>query len=190
MSNPVTAHQYLQQTTRITHERLEHHLYFSKANASLGDLTHYLLAMKPWLGAADALVWERGLPSELCAHERAQKSHWIRHDLDRLGVSDRAPFDWEPFEVQSEEQLLGLGYVLEGSTLGGRVLSRRFDEDRGGPFRYFEGYGAATSSMWRSFVSWLESSLTSQAAREEAGRGAVYAFEHLMRWLTSRGAAA
>ena len=190
MSNPSSAHQYLQQTTRVTHERLEHQLCFSKENASLEELTHYLRTMKPWLDAADTLVWDRRLPSVLCAPERVQKSQWIQHDLHRLGVVDFVKFDFEPFEVRSEEQLLGLGYVLEGSTLGGRVLSRRFGASLGGPFRYFEGYGAATSSMWTSFVSWLESSLSTQAAREEAGRGAVYAFEHLMRWLTSRGAAA
>jgi heme oxygenase len=50
--------------------------------------------------------------------------------------------------------------VLEGSTLGGRIILRRLEGlDVGIPAKataFFSGHGARTGAMWRSFVDALD----------------------------------
>jgi heme oxygenase len=57
----------------------------------------------------------------------------------------------------SLSQLFGVLYVVEGSTLGGQVISRHLNthmgltQDAGATF--FHGYGARTGPMWQSFLN-------------------------------------
>lgn len=58
-------------------------------------------------------------------------------------------FGW----IQSEAQLLGALYVIEGSTLGGQVVSQHLGKIT--PTvrtNYFESYGAETGRNWQKFV--------------------------------------
>ena len=68
-----------------------------------------------------------------------------RNILDRLELETDAPF-------ASTAEAVGGAYVLEGSTLGGRVLSRhvqgRFGRD--GPRSFLESYGAGVRAGCRS----------------------------------------
>lgn len=55
---------------------------------------------------------------------------------------------------------LGRMYVMEGSTLGGQLLSRHVEQqlgfDPGKGDSYFVGYGEATGERWREFKKLLE----------------------------------
>ncbi len=88
--------------------------------------------------------------------------------------------------AQSPAGALGSFYVMEGSTLGGQVISRA---PGAAGLGYFNPYGGETGAMWRRFRSWLEA----QAApldQAEIVAGAVATFEVLRRWLAPRAAAA
>ena len=83
-------------------------------------------------------------------------------------------------------QVAGVMYVLEGSTLGGQLLSRHFERllsvrpGAGGAF--FAGYGARTGSMWRGFCE--------RAERDgdvvESVGPALQTFDILHGWLTAK----
>jgi len=81
--------------------------------------------------------------------------------------------------------LLGVLYVTEGSTLGGRVIARHLGEnlaltpDRGAAF--FHGAGEATRERWREFCELLEVQCVSEEQRENAVRAASLAFEAFAR---------
>lgn len=57
-------------------------------------------------------------------------------------------------------EAVGTLYVVEGSTLGGQMISRHFTQllgltpETGGKF--FHGYGPATGNRWREYCQWAE----------------------------------
>lgn len=129
----------------------------------------------------------------------------VEDALDRAGASEVLE-DWkdrkrgdalsddmramaiEPNEVsaptfQTEAEILGGIYVLEGSRIGGSVLLRRVSADMPTSFLKHEG-----PSSWRGFVGILDETLGSPVALEEAVGAATsvfHAFEasalHILR---------
>lgn len=82
--------------------------------------------------------------------------------------------------------VLGSLYVLEGSTLGGQLISRALESrlglSGGLGYSYFASYGDGVSRMWRSFKEMMEDTV----APSDAGLvvdGAVQTFTFLHRWL-------
>jgi heme oxygenase len=82
---------------------------------------------------------------------------------------------------------LGSMYVLEGSTLGGQIISRRLEDKfglrNGSGYSFFQGYGKDTAKMWQGFLSVLATHspaehhhITIRAARET--------FESLYQWFS------
>lgn len=77
-------------------------------------------------------------------------------------------------------EAMGYMYVIEGSTLGGRMLLKHvrdtlgFDETKGG--RFFAGYGADTGMMWKNFLAVLTGYVVAHGCEEEVIRGANQAF--------------
>ena len=80
-------------------------------------------------------------------------------DLKSLGMSDTEISAIKSFEdlpaLDSPEEIFGALYVVEGSTLGGQVISRhlkeKFDLDETDGVAFFSGYGKETGKMWNAF---------------------------------------
>jgi heme oxygenase len=83
------------------------------------------------------------------------------------------------------EAALGSLYVMEGSTLGGQVISRILDRspDLIGRVRYFDPYGPRTGAMWRAFRAGLRGRVAAGADRRSIVAAAVQTFELLEDWL-------
>ena len=66
--------------------------------------------------------------------------------------------------VDSFPSALGALYVLEGSTLGGRIIAGMLSRllDSPGTLSFFNSYGAETGNMWQSFKDYLNQSLAEQ----------------------------
>ena len=79
---------------------------------------------------------------------------------------------------------LGCLYVLEGSSLGGQVISRHFNHslnlDVHNGIAFFTGYGAATGPMWQAFGVRL---MTAGADEAALVHSACETFLSLERWL-------
>lgn len=81
---------------------------------------------------------------------------------------------------------IGTLYVLEGSTLGGQVISHALNAATWLPangLTYFDPYGARTGTMWRDFRDYAGRHST-PAADAEMVAAARATFERLHRWLT------
>ncbi len=88
----------------------------------------------------------------------------------------------------SAEIALGSLYVMEGSTLGGQIISRTLagvDWAPEGGLTYFNPYGRETGSMWRRFKTEAEA-LVSPEQHEGVIRGARACFALLTDWLPAR----
>jgi heme oxygenase (biliverdin-IX-beta and delta-forming) len=120
-----------------------------------------------------------------------QRLHLLVSDLAALGISGDAiqALPRCPLTTLCDAmEALGSLYVMEGSTLGGRVIQRhverRLGDDGLNSCSYFNGYGAKTGTMWRSFLARLDD--VPVAAAERIGRGACATFERLGWWITRR----
>ena len=103
---------------------------------------------------------------------------WLQA-VPNLDYSDRrVPGAGSPFAaLQSEAEALGALYVLEGATLGGRIILRelaargvRLDD-----LQFLDPYGDRAGERWRSFVQILEQ--RGAADPEGVERGAILAFD-------------
>lgn len=114
----------------------------------------------------------------------------IEDDLRRLGLDaaalHEAPACTEAAFIEGDaDAALGSLYVLEGSTLGGRVISRAVAGAAWCPpggLRYFDPYGAATGRRWRCTLDRLAAA-AADAERVEAG--ALRTFRVLQEWLVA-----
>jgi heme oxygenase len=115
-----------------------------------------------------------------------RKSSILCSDLETLGETPPSGRALEPVAAAPNQAFaFGFAYVLEGATLGVRVVRKQvaamgctLDD-----LNFFNGYGSSTSERWKEFCSILERECAQ--APEDAERGAVQGFSHVRRRLRS-----
>ena len=118
-----------------------------------------------------------------------RRAHRFAADLAALGAPATPPPSVCPMpRAGSIGEALGLLYVGEGSTLGGKVIGKRLTA-RGVSLTglgFLDPYGDDTGSIWRGFLAVLE---------REGGRcpdqvvaGGVSGFTHAVAWLCDQEA--
>lgn len=120
------------------------------------------------------------------------KTPLLEADLHALGVEFPHVLPvCAPLPVlMSEAHCLGCLYVLEGSTLGGQLISRHIRQsfgttpETGG--RFFHGYGAETGRMWQRFRAVLTDAVVSPASQVAAVQAAKDTFQKLHRWTAAQ----
>lgn len=117
----------LRAATRPAHEAIDS--AFAGGLRTRADYRRYLRALLPlarWLDAS----WRSDWPAHLaCWHDPARVTR-LRDDLAALGETDDAP---APAASTDVAEWLGGCYVMEGSALGARLLSRDVDALSTGP---------------------------------------------------------
>jgi heme oxygenase len=171
------------------HALAEQYVRILDESATVADYHRYLVAMHGYhaplehrLGAHAALV-AAGFEAPL-----RSKRALLERDLASLGdprtswpVCPRLP------ETGPLARAVGVAYVLEGSTLGGRYILAKLPPAlaglRGRSTSFLEGYGAATGARWRGFGEVVERAIASRAHEDEAVAGACETFARLVDWL-------
>ena len=121
-----------------------------------------------------------------------RRSGLLLEDLAFLGAPV-APLPVAPDlpTPRSATEALGLMYVTEGSTLGGRDLARRLehllprDSDLGRRFLF--GHGPRHGAMWREFCAALEACGDTPQRRAEMIDAALAAFAAFGDWFGAAG---
>ena len=182
----------LKRETRAAHERLESGLDILRAPL---DRDRFLRLLERFWGFH--AVWEpavgRALGDDAFLAPRL-KLHKLEADLLSLGRTPeqivRLPRCFEAALLaplpRRPAAALGTLYVLEGSTLGGQVISRALKTASWLPqsgLTYFDPYGPRTGAMWRDFRDYAAARST-PAADAEMLATAQGTFERLRRWLT------
>ncbi len=188
----------LRTATRTHHDRLETHPALrALASAGIDRATYrdllgaffgFYRVLEPRLESEAARA---GLALDLAAR---RKLPWLRSDLRALGLSDEAveglPSPSGLPSIAGPPAVLGALYVVEGSTLGGRVLLRRLlrggELRDAGALRFFRGHGDQTGAMWRELAALLEAPPSSSVEPAGATRTACALFESLQAWLHER----
>ncbi|MDQ6471924.1 biliverdin-producing heme oxygenase [Flavobacterium sp. LHD-80] len=117
--------------------------------------------------------------------ELRKKKHLIENDLSFLNAKKSDAVKVFQTEGISAPFALGILYVVEGSTLGGRFILKnvsKFPElsgDQG--VSYFNGYGDKTGSFWKSFLNFLSEYEQEHNCGDEIIEGAIFAFDSIYK---------
>lgn len=90
-------------------------------------------------------------------------------------------------EITDASQALGYLYVMEGSTLGGKVIARLLEETLGinqqNGAAFFYGYGPETGAKWKAFREALVSYAESSGEEERIIAAANQTFLKFETWI-------
>lgn len=147
--------QKLKEATRSQHEDTEGTVNIMDRAFKMDDYKTLIAKFRNFYTA-----YEPTLPiAELAAagfdYDERRKLPSLDADAKALGIEDQAKaFDKLP-DVSSVAKAFGSIYVIEGSTLGGQVISRHLKEhlglspENGGAF--FNSYGHEVGPRWKAF---------------------------------------
>jgi heme oxygenase len=195
MNNEIITQTFLERlrnNTAVSHKNLEAlPLSLSIINPTLTkeDYLLYLTLMHDVVKDAELNIFPalHNIISDL--NERL-KSSFLESDLAALGAAK------ESFKkilsrgntVFSTAFSFGIMYVIEGSSLGGRVILKNitaalgYDEDKGA--RYFAGYGGTTGSHWKNFIAIMVNYAEEHNCEDEIIAGADFAFRTISNHFT------
>jgi len=140
--------------------------------------------------ASQAGEWALSPATRSALVARLNKTALLRQDLQHLGARTEAlPLcrDLPPLGTQPE--ILGCLYVMEGATLGGRMITQHIraalgiTPTTGGSF--FEGYGDDTGKMWQGMRQLLVSGSLDTQTENQIVANAIATFACLRRWCES-----
>jgi heme oxygenase len=114
-----------------------------------------------------------------------RKAGAILHDLARLSFSDNnIPECLRLPGINSVAEAFGALYVLEGSTLGGKMIAKMLLKKEAlsipeNALTFFTGYGEQTGPKWKSFLAVFNQ----QEKTSAVVRTANDTFLHLKSWM-------
>jgi heme oxygenase len=175
----------LKTRTRALHAALDASLPLVDPSLTRAQYSAFLVRMLAWLRPTERLVAERLSVARWPLEPRPRAPH-LETDLASLGLAspNDAPAAMVP-ALHCEAHAIGSVYVLEGSALGGQVISRHLTSTLGitatSGGRYFTGDGALTARRWRDVCTALEHYGSSDVAT--VSEGANRTFSSLLVWL-------
>lgn len=174
--------QALRAETRPAHDQLEQNAFnqaLTTDTLTEAATRHFLTKMYGFLVPYEARLRQQHLGPEWEADAR-QRAHLILDDLQQ--PASALPICQAMPPLDTWPQLLGMMYVIEGSTLGGQVISRQLAK-AGIPLRaYFTGYGERTGPRWKAFCQLLAAAATPENEAEIV-QSASLTFQRLSQWL-------
>ena len=186
----------LRQATKKPHHRLDHHLLLRDLARPNLTRQHYqrVVRVMAWIhlplhealvDAIETLVPQSGF-------QISPRPTWLAEDLAFFKIDqvlkDSPLNGWQPDPIHSAAKLAGMLYVLEGSTMGGQVISRCIKEniqvtpEAGG--RFFAGHKDKTPCHWGEFWRFAEEACPDRDARRSAVVAALDMFERFEMLLT------
>lgn len=131
-------------------------------------------------------------PGSVLSDPLRNKTSWLEHDLRALGM-DQSAIDNLPQcaalpDLSTRARALGCLYVLEGSTLGGQMITKKLSQylpiDPEVNGRYFNSYGANTRDRWQAFRQELQAEADNADKEAQMIEAARETFILLDRWIT------
>ncbi|SFS84434.1 biliverdin-producing heme oxygenase [Paenibacillus sp. 453mf] len=161
---------------------MNHTLTRAEYQAYLEKIYGFILPIEQKIAQLDG-VQELGIDMK----HRA-KSPLLEQDLAFISSSrQQVPICGEIPEIASSEQLLGYLYVIEGSTLGGQIITRKLRNhlalEPGMGLSYFNAYGQDTRTQWKELSEIMNKAVEAGADREVIVGTAKETFRLLNQWL-------
>ncbi|MBF4507756.1 biliverdin-producing heme oxygenase [Flavobacterium sp. JLP] len=174
---------HLKNHTASAHKKLEN-LSVSKsilyADMKIGEYCHYLSLMYDVHKSTEDVIFPFLKDIVFDLKER-EKTHLIYNDLLFLNFNKNGSSIVFENQKITTAFALGILYVIEGSSLGGRYILKNVETiqglDQQEGISYFTGYGNKTGSYWKNFLNTLTEYQQKNKCENEIIEGAGYAFE-------------
>ena len=179
----------LKDSTSGLHRRAEQHVRILDRDATVGDYARYLRAMHGFHAPIErALAGDPVLEAAGFAAAQRRKTPLLAHDLQQVDACGSAPPCCGALPASdSVAHRIGIAYVIEGSTLGGKYILAHLPPAlaplRGTATAFLEGYGPETGARWRRFGDLAGELVASPAHEADAVAAARDTFERLIAWL-------
>jgi heme oxygenase len=181
----------LRSATWSAHQQLEKRLDIKTRFTDVAAYRAHLEKMWGFCAAVEGRLGQHVFGSALADYATRRKIPLLTRDLIALGaklesVTSLPCCDTVP-ECLDPASAFGCLYVLEGATLGGRILLPLVQSrlgltvDNGAAF--LASYGADVASMWHAFGVSLDAWCTDAQRLLRASSTAVATFESLGHWL-------
>jgi|SRR5450830_1056535 len=193
-NNALSLRLRMRDLTHSYHEELNHHpllMGLMQPNSLLSDYHKLLCAyFQIYQSLEDEII--RFLKATPCIFDYAErlKLPWIVEDLqffqhypidypiNQANLADKAVIIPE---IAGIGHLVGILYVLEGSTLGGQFISASLLKNHGlhgtQGARFYKGYGEKTALMWQDFIAFSETLNNDGVQCEAAAEAACQTFQ-------------
>ena len=181
----------LQKETSIAHASIERHIAFDARSWTLARYQAYLRLMHAFHRDIEAaLEMNAYLRSSGLAAASQRKTDWLARDLACFALQPLARGPGNAMRLAGS-RAIGWSYVLEGATLGGRVLYKavatRWSLGAESGAAYLHGYGRETSQRWTRFTQAIDAIVLDEAGANEAVAGANEAFAAMEAWFRGNG---
>ncbi len=187
--------QKLRSETASCHQALEENpasQFLMSDEVTAPAVEQYLKTMYGFVKGFEKIVFPL-LENELPQLASRQKTQLLVDDL-RLTAQDINTLNVVPDSVFTSyytNACIAWGgmYVLEGSTLGGQIITKHLQRILGDTItdktHYLTPYGAETGSMWKTFLHHFSEVAATKCDQEEIIESAVQTFSLMNRWMTS-----
>ena len=185
--------------TRSEHEAVERELDFMGAltdNTYRQRLVQFYGFYRPLEAALQTRCAEQSDSCSLDVSQlplllpRLHKSLLLRQDLHHLGITTAGLAQCRSLpSIQTHAEVLGCLYVLEGATLGGRMITQHVQATlgitptTGGSF--FDGYAGQTGRMWNAMRQTLLSAAVDAQVENAMVASAIATFTCMRGWCES-----
>ena len=173
--------------TRGEHEAVERVLNLMDTALSAAAYRQRLMQFYGFYCPLEAALHSRCTGQLASLLPRLNKTALLRQDLQSLGLKvEDLPLCRQFPRIQTEAEVLGCLYVMEGATLGGRLITRHVQAtfgimpSTGGSF--FEGYGADTGKMWQGMRQLLAAGAPDVQSENDMVASAIATFTALRCW--------
>jgi heme oxygenase len=182
----------LREETRSAHERLEIHIDLLERPWSMSFYQRLLEKFYGFYDVVEPATFQHSQWQQVGIepHQRLKTPLLVR-DLQFLGLSSGAIGNLPRCErapvAPTFAEALGCAYVLEGSTLGGQIITRHLrrelglEAERGSAF--FVSYGSEVGPMWRQFVEVLNTYPLTETQQNDLVQSACDTFRTFDDWL-------
>jgi len=177
MTSPILDH--LRSATRDLHDGLEARLDVFARIADPAQRREMIGRFLAFYRPAEAALARLLADEPDLSFDTRRKVPALERDLTALKAAPPAD---APLTLPAGRcEALGFLYVLEGSTLGGRVIDKQLRARGLSPegLSFFRGYGEHTGPRWKAFCAVLERADDKAAA----ARGARSAFAQMEAWM-------
>ena len=174
----------LRESTQSAHQNVEGTVDVMRPDLSVEHYQRLLLAFYTFYKPL-----ESQLRTSSAWDESRSKISWLESDLLSLGFKKEELSGFSSCDdlptCDTPAQALGVMYVLEGSTLGGHVITEHLQTRHPHlPTQFFASYGAEIGLRWREFIQKLEVWSGAHADQSHAVmQAASETFSKLSHWL-------
>jgi len=178
----------LRSATKQTHEELEQAMF--PLIQGITDASEYAKLLHLFYGYYTPLG--KGIDQYLDRqalndYNERRKTDWILRDLEDIKQENKdITLDSQAPVIQSNAAAFGALYVMEGSTLGGKIICKTIGENLGIPDKkglsFFYGYGPEAAPRWKYFLSALDQ-YSGKPEEEEIVTTANLVFRNFRSWI-------